>query len=317
MRGRCADRAIWWWDVFSAYAQRENNVPAGIQMSRDLGLADAAAEINITVHFTLNDKAAFDKAVDALYDRSSPTYHKWMSDGDLKKFAPSASQRQIVRQELEKHGMTILSTDRYGFTIRAHGTIANVEKAFNTEIHQFEYNGKVYRANVRNARLTGEAGDYVYTVAGIESHQVQPLYKQAIQSCYQEAQCSPVTEECQQTGRLPLWQHHAVASRRRQPIISAAVRLPRSTLAPGTRSTVGLICDYIPSQLQAALGLNDVYAAGYTGTGQTIVLVEGYGYPTLEKDANGFLQAGGIATAYKSNFQIVYPEGKPNPTSEL
>jgi hypothetical protein len=71
-------------------------------------------------------------------------------------------------------------SDAIGFTIRAHGTIGNVESAFNTEIHQFEYNGSVYRAHVRNVRLNGEAGKYVYTVAGIESHQVRPLYKRAI-----------------------------------------------------------------------------------------------------------------------------------------
>ncbi len=165
----------------SAYAQRaETNVPAGIQISRDLGLADASAEINITVHLKLNDRAAFDKAVDALYDPASPTFHKWMSDADLRKYAPAASQRQIVRRELERNGLTILSIDKFGFTIRARGTLGSVERAFNTEIHQFEYSGRTYRANVRDARLTGAAGDYVSTVAGLESHQVRPLYKQAI-----------------------------------------------------------------------------------------------------------------------------------------
>jgi subtilase family serine protease len=298
---------------FSAYAQRvENNVPAGIQVSRDLGLADAAAEINITVHLTLNDKAAFDHAVDALYDRSSPTYHKWMSDTDLKKYSPSASQRQIVRRELEKHGMTILSVDRYGFTIRAHGTIASVEKAFNTEIHQFEYNGKVYRANVRNARLTGAAGNYVYTVAGIESHQVQPLYKQAI---------NPVTKKPHSPVLLKnVSKQTGFPSGSTTDCLSPSATYNFGSGSPtavytgtGYSLDASLICDYIPSQLQAALGLNDVYAAGYTGKGQTIVLVEGYGYPTLLKDANAFSKLAGLPSLNKSNFQIVYPEGKPNP----
>jgi subtilase family serine protease len=68
----------------SAYAQvAAMNVPAGIQVSQDLGLADPSVEINITVHLKLNDKAAFDKAVDALYDPASPTFHKWMTNADL------------------------------------------------------------------------------------------------------------------------------------------------------------------------------------------------------------------------------------------
>ncbi len=143
----------------SAYAQAvATDVPAGIQFSKDLGLVDPSAEINITVHLKLSDKAAFDQAVEALYDPASPSFHQWMTNEDLKKFAPSETQQLSVRQELAAHGLTILSTDKIGFTIRAHGTIANVESAFNTEIHQFEHNGKTFRANVRDIRLTARPG---------------------------------------------------------------------------------------------------------------------------------------------------------------
>jgi len=143
----------------SSYARAAaSNVPAGIQVSQDLGPADRAREINITVHLKLNDKASFDRAVDALYDPTSPAFHHWMTNDDLKKYAPTENQRQAVRKELENHGLTILSIDPIGFTIRAHGTIANVENAFNTEIHQFQHSGKVFRANVRNAQLSGEQG---------------------------------------------------------------------------------------------------------------------------------------------------------------
>jgi subtilase family serine protease len=74
-----------------------------------------------------------------------------------------------------------------------------------------------------------------------------------------------------------------------------------------------LICSYLPKQLQTALGLNEVYAKGYDGTGQTIALVEGYGYPTLEKDANAFATMAGLPAFTPSNFTVVYPEGKPDP----
>jgi subtilase family serine protease len=73
----------------SAYAQAvATDVPAGIQSSKDLGLPDPSTEINITVHLKLSDKAAFDQAVEALYDPVSPTFHKWMTNDDLKKYAP-------------------------------------------------------------------------------------------------------------------------------------------------------------------------------------------------------------------------------------
>jgi subtilase family serine protease len=301
----------------SAFAQRsESNVPPGIQISKDLGRADASAEINITVHLKLNDKAAFDKAVDALYDPASPTFHQWMTNADLQKYAPARGQRDIVRQELEKHGLTILSTDAFGFTIRAHGTIANVEDAFNTEIHKFEYNGRVFRANVRNARLSDEAGDYVSSVAGIESHSVRPLAMRAInprtgKPLQFQVPISANTTDFpagSTTGCLS-----APATYNLQGVTQYPVAVYSGTVYPADPNFFDPpICDYLPNQLWTALGLAEIYAAGYNGAGQTIVLVEGYGYPTLEKDANEFYKLANLPLLNSSNFRIVYPEGKPS-----
>ncbi len=296
-----------------AYAQRiEKNVPAGIQISKDLGRVDPSTAINITVHLKLNDKAAFDKAVDALYDRNSPTYHHWMTNDDLRQYAPSKAQTEVVRQELQKHGLTILSTDAIGFTIRAHGSVANVESAFQTELHNFNYNGRTYRANIRNARLTSEAGNYVETVAGLESHQVRPMAVRAV---------NPRTSKA--FPSIPLT-HHDNGSGFPSGSTTDCLAAPE-TITLGTSEPIGtdtgtvyspnpdLICDYLPHQLQIAYGMPDVYASGYNGAGQSIALVEGYGYPTLEKDANLFAELAGLPKFNSSNFSFVYPEGKPNP----
>jgi subtilase family serine protease len=296
-------------------AQRTtNNVPAGIQLSRDLGLSDPAKQINITVHLQLPDRAAFDKAVDALYDPASPTYHKWMTNADLAKYGPSEAQRQTVRQELQKHGLTILSTDKIGFVIRAHGTIGNVERAFNTEIHEFEYNGRTYRANVRNAHLSGDAGNYVSSVAGIEAHQVRPMAVRAVNLHTQKPFPSvPMSKLAKGSGFPPVSTTDCLSA-------PATYNLQGSTSLPtavytGTVYSIdnNLICDYLPNQLQIALGLPDVYTAGYNGAGQTIALVEGYGYPTIEKDANAFSKLAGLPPFTAKNYSTVYPEGKPNP----
>jgi subtilase family serine protease len=300
--------------VSSAYAQiAATNVPAGIQLSKDLGLADPSAEINITVHLKLSDKAAFDKAVDALYDPASPTFHQWMTNEELTKYAPTKEQQQAVRKELENHGLTILSLDSIGFTIRARGTMANVESAFNTEIHQFRFNGTLYRANVKDAQLSGEAGNYISSVAGLESHQVRPLYVRAL---------DPRTK--QPYAAVPLRQLEAgsnVSAQSTTDCLTAPATytleygdvLPKGVYSGTVYDLNGLPCIYLPQQLQTALGLDEVYAYGFNGAGQTIVLVEGYGYPTIEKDANAFFKLMGLPPLTSSNFRIVYPQGKPDP----
>jgi len=294
----------------AAYAREvANNVSPGIQLSRDLGLADPAKEINITVHMKLNDKAAFDKAVDALQDKASPTYQKWMTNADLKKYAPTEAQRQAVRNALERHGLTILSTDPIGFTIRAHGTIANVERAFNTEIHEFEHNGRAFRANIRNAQLDGEAGNYVSTVAGIESHQVRPLYSRSLNPVTQKPH--PGVPLSKAASNLTTMTTTTCLTAPQTVVLQNGTSLPVAVYTGTEYELAGINCAYLPSQLQAAYGLNDVYKAGINGAGQTVVLMEGYGYPTMEQDANAYFKLTGLPQLTKSNYKVIYPEGKP------
>ena len=73
----------------AAVAQRiANNVPDGIRQASDLGLIDPASEINITVQLKMQNEPAFDKQLEALYDPSSPSFHQWLTDKDLKNYAP-------------------------------------------------------------------------------------------------------------------------------------------------------------------------------------------------------------------------------------
>ncbi len=69
--------------------------------------------------------------------------------------------------------------------------------------------------------------------------------------------------------------------------------------------------DFTPAQLQAVYGLPAAYKLGLNGKGQTIVLLEAYGYPTMEADANAFFELTGLPLLTPSNFSIVYPAGKP------
>jgi subtilase family serine protease len=295
----------------AAFGQRmEHNVPAGIQISKDLGRSDLSKEINITIHLQLSD--AFHKAVDALYDPSSPTYHKWMTNADLMKYAPTEQQREVVREELERNGLTILSTDKIGFTIRAHGTVAAVERAFNTELHEFKYRTETYRANVRDARLSGEAAGYVSTVGGIESHSARPMAVQATDPQTRKPFPSVALSKINATGGFPALSTNNCLTSPQTYTFGSASSLPEASFSGSVYSlNPNLSCDWLPSQLWDAIGLSDVYANGYNGAGQSVVLVEAYGYPTLEKDANAFSKLAGLPALTSSNFSIHYPEGKP------
>ncbi len=72
-----------------------------------------------------------------------------------------------------------------------------------------------------------------------------------------------------------------------------------------------LIVSYTPQRLQAHYGLTALVGKGYDGTGQTIALVEAYGYDAAEADANAVAGVFGLPLLNSSNFSVVYPEGKP------
>jgi len=292
-----------------------NNVGEGIHRASDLGRMDPTKEINITVQLKLRDEAAFNKAVDALYDPSSPTFHKWLTDEDLRQYAPSKEQYDAVRKELENHGLSITSVDENSFSIRAHGATANVESAFNTQIHQFRANGRVFRSNVENARLSGAAGDYVSSVAGIESHQAHPLFKRALNPRTGQPMAPIALRKVQDSSS-------GLSSFITDTILSKATTFTFTT--PGAELPVGvyfgnvygkdipnLIPDYTPAQLQILYGLPAAYKKGWNGAGQTIVLLEAYGYANIEDDANAFFQLTGLPPLTSSNFKIIYPQGQP------
>ncbi|MFZ0941117.1 MAG: S53 family peptidase [Candidatus Sulfotelmatobacter sp.] len=298
----------------AAVAQRvANNVPPSIRQASDLGRIDPAKEINITVQLKMQNQAAFDKELEALYDPTSPTFHKWLTDEDLAKYAPAKEQLDAVRSELENHGLTILSTGKNGFSIRAHGTAVSIESAFNTEIHEFQHGNETFRANVQNVRLSGTAGDYVTAVAGIESHQVRPLLSRAVNLRTHKAPPNVALSKVEAAGGFGS-------------ILTDQILYTPTTFTfktPGASLPVGvyfgnvydpnpeLDAGYTPAQLQALYGLPAAYKEGLNGAGQTIVLLEAYGYPTIEADANAFFKLAGLPLLNSSNFSIVYPEGKP------
>jgi subtilase family serine protease len=290
-----------------------SNVPPGVRVARDLGVSDPTRLINITVHLKLPNQALFDRTVDALYDRSSPTFHQWLSDAEMQRFAPPASDMAAVRATLESYGLSILSTDKFGFSIRARGTLGNVARAFNTEIHDFQLNGHSFRANVRDAVLSGTAGAYVHAVAGIESHTVRPLATRALNPRTGKAAARfPVASVHARGGLSSIITDEALSAVQKFSFTTPGESLPTAEYSGYVyNKNPDLEISFTPAQLEAAYNLPAAYKAGLTGAGQTIVLLEGYGYPTNETDANAFAKLTGLPALKSTNFKIVYPEGEP------
>jgi len=92
------------------------------------------------------------------------------------------------------------------------------------------------------------------------------------------------------------------------PLIHVGPHVPSSVI-----TSHGVLPDlkihfYVPSDISAAYGVDAVHAAGTTGAGQTIVIVDSYGSPTALQDLQQFSSDFGLPAP---NLQIYYPCGTP------
>jgi subtilase family serine protease len=71
------------------------------------------------------------------------------------------------------------------------------------------------------------------------------------------------------------------------------------------------IACYLPGQIQQAYNLPALYKTGITGKGQTIVIVDSYGSPTVRRDLGVFDKAAGLPAP--PSLKIIQPAGKVAP----
>jgi len=296
-----------------AFALSTHNVAPGLQQIADQGSVASNTEQTLTVILKLHDQAGFDAAVKDLYDLESPSFHQWFTDADFAKYAPTAAELKTVQNELTKQGLSVVSVDPRNFSIRVHGDTRTVEKAFQTELHTFSSNGVTFQAHVRDAQLTGAAGELVDSVAGLDRHQVRPQLTVAKNPLTNKQlfkkQVTPADIGSTLLGEITGTALSAPAL--------ATYTTPGASLPLGVYygsiydANPNLIVSYSPAQLQSHYGLTSLIKQGYDGTGQTIALVEAYGYAAAEADADAAAKAFGLPALYSKNFSVVYPEGVP------
>ena len=304
--------------VLNAETQIER--PKIADVSSDHGPVQPFQEITFTVHLNMHNQGAFDKALEDLYTPGSSTYHQWLSNAEIARYAPSAADVETVKKELQSHGLSVLSVSSDNLSIRARGPATSIESAFQTQIHEFERQGKTFHANVTPARLAGPAGTLVHGVTGLTSFNLKPLIKYQIDPRTGKRRSAPVKLPASSKqaggGFSSIATNNCFSSPGAVSLTTEGATLPVGQYFGNLYDNSTLICSWTPSQLQAHYGLNAAYSAGLDGTGETVVIVDG---PTdgtqLTSDLALFSSQAGLPATNSSNFTVLYPDGKPSPLS--
>src|SRR5271156_5864890 len=151
-----------------------NNTPSYVSTAKNLGAESSATLMEVTIWLQLHNRSEFDALTQSLYDRTSPNYHHWLKASDIAaRFAPTAQEAKTVEEFIAAHHLTVVKMGPINFYVRARGTVADVQKAFQVQLNNYQVGGKTIRANASDPYVEGAAGALVRAVSGLDNAQFE------------------------------------------------------------------------------------------------------------------------------------------------
>lgn len=283
-----------------------NNTPRFVAAGQKLSGVDPSSKIEVTVWLMPHNKPALDAMVAKMYEHASPQYHQWLSRDALQRMiAPSTSEVAEVTRFLQASSLAVTAKDKFGLFVRARGTVAAVQKAFNVTLSNVTFKGRTYRANLTDPSIADPAGAHVMAVEGLDNVAFEHHYIAQSGAIKNLAKATKGTEG---TAAAAVPSAAPCITGTGTDIFTTGGTLPYGVFKGNlfTKSATG--CGFTPPEIQAAYGLTALYAAGYNGAGQTIMILDWCGSPTITADANAFSARYGLPALTSANFQIVdYP----------
>lgn len=284
--------------------------------AQDLGALGDDTIMTATVWLQPHDAAAFDAAVGRRMIPGSPDYHRWMSASEVAAYGATAADVDRLAASLQAAGLQVIHREEDGSALRVQGTAARMGNAFGTRFRVLTANGRRFHASTSEPRFTGAAADLITGVTGLTDAPATPFVRRQIDPATGRVAgiLSPAvnnpftvfTDQCFKAKVTTTIGGFLPGGGRG----SATYTGPKYT----TRNLPGVgykTCGYTASQVATHYGLPAVYAQGWTGKGQTIVIVDAYGSPTIQTDANTFSTMMGLPKLTAANFQTIYPDGPP------
>lgn len=155
------------------------NVPAQARPQNDFGPTDPALPMNriiVQLRRSPAKEAELKQFLAAQQDPSSPDYHHWLTPEQFgKRFGPSEADLALVTGWLKSEGFRVDEVAKGRMWINVSGTVAQVEQAFHTSIHDFYVGGKMRHANTQNPAIPRALAGVVAGVVSLNNFPIQPM----------------------------------------------------------------------------------------------------------------------------------------------
>jgi subtilase family serine protease len=130
----------------------------------------SSRSMSVEVALAPGNKAGLNKALKALYNPHSGSYHHWLAKGQFTaRYAPSAAKRAAVSAYLRSAGLIVHSSSS-PFLVSASGSSAKVSSAFRTTLRTYrDKKGIKYFSNSTAVRLPSSLAPSVLGVVGLSN----------------------------------------------------------------------------------------------------------------------------------------------------
>jgi hypothetical protein len=139
----------------------------------------------LTIRFNMTDaqQAALDQLLSDQQNPSSPRFHQWLTPAQYgAQFGMSSGDLAKVSAWLTSQGFNVTGVANGGTFISFDGTVAQVQSAFGTSIHNLSVNGETHFANVTEISVPSAMAGSVAAVNGLHDFRLQPRIASSIAS---------------------------------------------------------------------------------------------------------------------------------------
>jgi subtilase family serine protease len=248
----------------------DGSMPKWLHQAHDMGASSTTQQMNFGVLLGMRDQAGAMATLKAISDPASSRYGKWLTNAEFNaRYAPARSSVTAVQAWLRSEGFRVTKTLPSGMYVEASGSVAKVESAFGTSVHNYSYLGKDVRAN--NSQLSLPA-DTPAAVTGALSAVIGIDQGIALKHT---ADTEPGPPPGARYGVQPCSAYYA-----------QKVATDKPT-AYGKHQPYA-VCGYGPQQFQGAYGESALLKAGINGRGTTVAITDAYAAPTIYQDAQKY-----------------------------
>jgi hypothetical protein len=251
--------------------------------AKDAGAVPASQAIsNITLVLKRDDdhEKAFRTLLARQTNPASPDFHQWLTGKQIgERFGPSTQDVQTLRQWLQGQGLTVNSVSQDRMRVSVSGNASAVAKAFATEIHAYQADGKQHFANTTDARVP--------------------------------AALAPIVQGVSLHNFFPVPQHTAIAKARfdskHGKWSTAAADNPDFTVPPGTTDP-NTTYDMVPADFNTVYNVKPLWQRDtpVRGAGQSIVVLE---RTNVQPDDVAHFRAAFLPNDARGTFAIQHPSG--------